>query len=133
MGEGLLVYYASFRERQAARERLTLAERWAKLEHSHISIGPSLHQLRREADLATWRWRRNAMWVRRWVRLLLGVRAHHGSVYVWGTRGIPNFLEQWKAYLPHQVTYHTTTGVVELEPGGIKEAMDEERRLALHG
>ncbi|EEP80145.1 predicted protein [Uncinocarpus reesii 1704] len=59
---------------------------------------------------------RELLYIQRWIRLILTRRKWRGTKEQWERLGVPNFIEEWKEFLPYQVFYHTKTGVVEFDP-----------------
>ncbi|KAI9851510.1 MAG: hypothetical protein M1838_003464 [Thelocarpon superellum] len=57
--------------------------------------------------------RRNALYIRRWVRLLLGTRAAlRSEAYNWERRAVPDLIGRWHRFLPKQVAYRSSGGRV---------------------
>jgi hypothetical protein len=126
---GLSLYHAALRQRQTARKRLALAQEREEVESAHISIGPSLPQLRRDLDLSTWWCDRHFMWLMRGVRTLLRGK----QSFAWERRGLPNALNRWRAFLLPEVSYPIATGWVTIRPNGMLAARKEQFRLAMLG
>ncbi|TPX20771.1 hypothetical protein DIZ76_016666 [Coccidioides immitis] len=59
---------------------------------------------------------RESLRFQRWIRLVLTRRKWTGSKARWERQGIPDFIAEWKEFLPRRVFYHTRAGIVEFDP-----------------
>ncbi|WEW61059.1 hypothetical protein PRK78_006548 [Emydomyces testavorans] len=59
---------------------------------------------------------REVIYIQRWIRLVLTRRKWVGPKELWERQGIPDFIQEWREFLPYRVFYHTKTGTVEFDP-----------------
>ncbi|KAI1981883.1 hypothetical protein LOZ53_005179 [Ophidiomyces ophidiicola] len=60
---------------------------------------------------------REALYIQRWIRLVFSRRKWTGTKERWERQELPDFIAEWREFLPYRVFYHIKSGAIEFEPG----------------
>ena len=128
MREGKQLFFTSHRDYRAALNLYVATLQYArKIGTRHSAPRARLLPLQRKLERARMRRARDYLFLKRWVRLLLGNRRWNDKQRSWDRRGMPDAIEEWRAFLPAKARYQVLTGTVEID---IKSnGMSTRRRL----
>lgn len=129
MTEGQALYHESVKGKGAAWKALSRAVRSGGQVHD----SRPLEALRRDFELTSLIERRNNLWVKRWLRILLStlrtwIRRTTDDTTV---QNIPQLLWQWRFYAPTRVRYENMGGIVEFDIRTPDEVMKANRSREL--
>ncbi|MCJ1366705.1 hypothetical protein MMC16_005835 [Acarospora aff. strigata] len=115
MREGKHLYQDTYRAYRNARNRYLFA-RDRHCDHvDKFGIRNKLTKLQLRLERARMRRARDYLYLKRWVRLLLGnTRWNYDRSRSWERRGVPDALEEWGPFLPATARYHLRTGTVSI-------------------
>lgn len=114
---------------QAYNEWRDAIERLGSAKHLHSS-GKTVEKLRNQYEHADLIRQRDLFWLKRWVRLYLGVHRHHHRLdHMMDScvRRVPRLLFDWRHAAPTKVKYETQTGMVEIVFRTEEEVLDNSR------
>ncbi|KAH0547524.1 hypothetical protein FGG08_000249 [Glutinoglossum americanum] len=129
MEEGLTLLNLSIERYMAEKRRYFLARSlWARATTSKSYLRP----LQRRMDLARVDNIYAAFSVRKWVRLLIRHKSF-GRGLEWERVSMPDIIQRWRKYLPKEVHYLTTGGIVSFSPGARSVAATAVARISRAG